>query len=1065
MPNKNFWIYRSSAGSGKTYTLTREYLTLAFKHPAYFRSILAVTFTNKATHEMKSRIMEQLNLLATGKCADQSLTSYLKKENAVNDHELAQRAIEILINLLHNYSHFSVTTIDSFFQKVIRSFSREVGLRGGFNIELDEAKVLDEIVDLLYEDLGSNKELTEWIFQFSYEKMEEGSAWDIRKDIKGLGREIFKEQYKKIANTAYPTEYTSAVNLLKEINNRAKTFERKLKMLAGDAITLMRRHNLTLEEFAYKKSSVPSYFWKIKDGNYKPGTRQVAGLKDVEVWTGKKNDQKERLTSIVESGLQPVLKECISYYENHKTEYCSLVEIRRFFYAFGIIQYLKSKLNEYRQEKEVMLISDASDFLQEVTRNNDTPFIYEKVGTRYQHFLIDEFQDTSSFQWENFRPLILNSLAEGKRNLVVGDVKQSIYRWRGGEWELLLHKIGSDVGRKYCREISLDQNWRSRKNLIHFNNSIFSNLPVVITAFLIEKNQEFEFLKNLPAAYQDAMQQLVQEQSAARDGGQVKVRFVEEDSASLKEESILKQLVEDLETLQQQGYQPKDVTILVRKSKQGVAIASHLMKYKESDQARPEFSYDIVTSEALLLDQSLAVRIIIQSMYCLSDPGNHLARVNLNYELNLLRSSGKDHHHVFRDSSAALEGELQSLRQLSLYDLVEKLIVYYQLNEQPGEFAYLQSFQDQVLKYSTNHSASIQQFLEWWEEVGRKSTVPMSEQINAFQIMTIHKSKGLQFKVVLIPFCDWKMDHDAFLGNILWCENRLNLKNNANALPLRYASALKNTIWIQEYLEEKVKAYIDNLNLLYVAFTRAIDQLIVYGSIKRYSSGLMRMETISDFLYVLVDPTQNQMQDLPKVWNSEKNEMIVGEAVDPLVKPQSNYQQATKLNTYFTSNWQEKIKIRRYRKDLFLLNSEAGSSINFGNLIHELLSRVVTIDDLDKVVKKAEIEGLLGKDDKDFVQQKFSQIKEDENVNWIFDREYQVKLEMPLLPTTGELKRPDRVMLAGDKVIVIDYKTGLEYGSNVKQVKDYVEIFKNMGYRNTSGFLLYLDNLKMERVI
>ncbi|HEX6225522.1 MAG TPA: UvrD-helicase domain-containing protein, partial [Chryseolinea sp.] len=446
-------MYRSSAGSGKTRTLAKEYLTLALRYRAdYFKHILAVTFTNKATQEMKDRILEYLNRFATGTPDD--LADELKRELNLDDTTFQQHAQGMQSVVLHQYSQFSISTIDAFFQKVIRSFTREAGLMGDYRLEVEQDQVLEEVIDNLIDELGSNKELTEWVVDFAKENLKNERAWDVRLNLIEFAKEIFRDEFKDIEEEVM--QQTGDRSFFKRF--REKLVAEKNKFLtaieepAKRALNIIREAGWDITDINYGKGSgLFTFFEKfalektVKD--IEVGDR-IRGLFDVpENWPSKTTRRRAEIIEIARTTLIPIKRQLVDYYEKHYRKAVSIDVVLQNLYVFGLIADISRKLKEYKDENNLMLLADAPKFLNGVIQDSDTPFIYEKVGSFFKNFLIDEFQDTSAMQWKNFLPLLTNSMDQGYPSLVVGDVKQAIYRWRGGDLKLLQQEVENHVGR------------------------------------------------------------------------------------------------------------------------------------------------------------------------------------------------------------------------------------------------------------------------------------------------------------------------------------------------------------------------------------------------------------------------------------------------------------------------------------------------------------------------------------------------------------------------------------------------------------------------------------------
>ncbi len=1091
MQTKPFKIYRSSAGSGKTYTLAREYLKLAFKRPQYFKHILAVTFTNKATAEMKDRVIEYLDDFANGEphAMAEELKSYLK----VDDNTFRKKSKEILSNILHGYSFLSINTIDAFFQKVIRSFSREIGLQGGFQLELDQTGVLDEVIDNLMEEVGENKELTDWLIQFSERKVEDGKSWDIRKEIKNLSFEIFKERFRAIEGelVSRAGEKDFFPKVLKALRKIKASFENQMMKIGEEGLKVMKLNNLEVDDFSYKTAGVANYFYRMINGDtYEPKSRVLNALDNVEAWYNKTSKKKELITIAVENGLMQSLNEAVDYYDENYEQYESAKQVIANFYTLGILVDITRKLAEYKAENNVMLISDTTLFLKEIIAGNDSPFIYEKTGSFYNNYLIDEFQDTSDFQWSNFKPLVENSLAEGYANMVVGDIKQSIYRWRGGDWKLLLNKITADIGEGYVDNRVLDTNYRSAANVIGFNNEFFEQASKALTAQLKGKFAAIdhvplkELLENeaeqLEVAYENVFQQ-VSEHKKAKPNGHVKITFLpgkiekEEGEIGWKEE-VNERLPKMIEGLQDQGVRAKDIAILVRKKNDGKDIADVLLSYKNATAAKKKYNYEVVSNDSLFVWSAASVNQIVYALRYLNNEHDQVAKTNLiyNYCRYVLGDTAIDWHELFA-SGRKMERYLppmfftkkNRLVKTSLFELTEELIRIFGLNKLVGELAYMQTFQDCILEFSTNNRNDIGSFLTWWDEnkTSEKLAINVSDEKDAIRIMTIHKSKGLQFKVVIIPYLNWSVDHGN-LPNTIWCDTKNTVPFNAiKYLPLRYSSRLADTIFKQDYYQEMVMAYMDNLNMLYVAFTRAEDGLYAFAKEKKAVKDPSKDTGFSQIADVVYELMTKEMSSLNKNWDSESMVFEVGDMTAIAKSKQDMEMKNLSLGAVETTHWQSKLTVKKQGVDFFTdAGKDRRSRISYGTLTHEILARVKQKNQLKQAIEAVYIEGKIGAEDKQPLLDKINNIFEIEIVNNWFTEDYVVKTEVPILPKSGELSRLDRVMIKDDTAIIVDYKTGVEKRADNKQVTDYMALLKGMGYARVEGYLLYIDSEKVLRV-
>ncbi len=1105
MQGKPFRIYRSSAGSGKTYTLAQEYLQLALRNPQNFRQILAVTYTNKAMQEMKSRIIANLFEISQG--ADNAMTTSLKQQLGMNGQALCKRANSVLSAILHDYSFFAVSTIDSFFQKVIRSFTREIGLHTGFKLELDQGKVLSEVIDKVIGEIGEDKQLTNWLVQFAEAKVDEGKVWDIKGDIVQLAGEIFKEEFKVFESDilAVSTDGKLIPKFKKQLSAIIRTFRTEMETMAKGALKEIEAYDLTIDDFSRKRGGIVGYFVNVTEGNYEITDTRRRAADNVEQWFTKTSPKKHLITQAFEQGLNAHLKALIHYYDRDFRLYQTADQLQKLIYTLGIIANITQKVQDYREEHDVMLISDGSVMLKTIIGENDAPFIYEKVGATYKNFLIDEFQDTSGFQWDNFKPLLQNSIAEGNESLVVGDIKQAIYRWRGGDWKLLLEQIQEDIGAQNTEVLNLNHNWRSKKNIIDFNNSIFNTAAQVLeknSQAIIECLEEVELKEGLLAdahkmikAYHDVFQQNPKPADADTTfQGYINMTFLppklekdDEDDVNWREE-VLERLPARLEALQRKGYQLRDICMLVRNRREGKAIADMLMAHKCSAAAQNDCAYEVISSESLQLLSARSIQLLMAAIRFIDNDQDTISLATLahHYQRYVLRHESVALHELFVAASdkahfikmdflpPAFYNRKNLLKRLPLFELVEELIRMFSLTQISGEFAYLQSFQDVILDFNNQDNAEVNSFLSWWDEHCTKKTVKISDSLNAMRILTIHRSKGLQFKVVLIPFCDWKLDHEATQKNIIWCNSGQTPFSEVSHLPLFYGSKLGNTLYAKYYYEEMIKVQMDALNLLYVAFTRAEECLITLGPAPK-NPGKYSLNCISSLLYNIFSGSYtNQLPLLQSLggfsyvglahyWKEEQMIFEMGEM--PPMKENISRDNTIRLQKYHAHPWRNRLTIKRKAAHIFQDDPASQETrINMGLVVHETMAKIKTRSQLDYMLEELKLSGTLSQDTFQEVSAKITNLLNHPEVAPWFSGSWEVKTEVPVLPLSGEMKRLDRVMLKEDEAVVIDYKSSAKNIEDPMQVQQYVQLLREMGYKKVEGYLLYLADTEVVRV-
>jgi len=897
-------IYRSAAGSGKTYVLVRTYLQLALKSPLYFKRILAVTFTNRATQEMKQRILTSLHDIAQG--ADSLLAQELSLINGWDKSELQKRAQTVLSKILHEYDRFSVSTIDSFLQTIIRNFSRELGIQHGFTIEMDQEAILDYIVDEVINTANEDKQLHAWLVNFAENKLLAGKSWHFKQALKQLGYELFTEnfgQQERLLVEAINNKH-KLTTFLAELEAGRLEFENNLQKLGKEAIQQIQVSGLELSNFSYGQRGIAGYLMGVSEKKcFTPTQRALTALESIEAWYSKTSPKKLSIAAIVQNSLQDILKKIITYYQAEHHIYHTTLAIQQFIYAFGIITHLLASLRDVRAEKNIMLISDAANLLRQIIAENDTPFVYEKVGSFYNHFLIDEFQDISDFQWQNLKPLIGNGLATGHMSLLVGDVKQSIYRWRGGKWQLLSSQLEKEF--TATKSLVLEHNWRSKPHIVNFNNTFFTQASRHLVRDLQQEIDQLDDnslkqqlnvqLQEVATVYTHSYQHIPPHVQATQDQGYVEINFLQETDLNGKKvswkEQVKQHLPELLEQLQGDGFKLQDIALLVRSHAESRELSQTLLHYQYSEHAKPGYTYAALSAESLYLGQSPWVNILISALKYLENDTDSLARTELIYLYQVyVRKKEQGISHDFfqqtsmEDSSGLLPTKFiaafYDLMKLPLYERIIRLVDIFELITSASK-PFIQAFQDLALSYLQKNPAEHYNFLQWWEEKGNKHALPRMEEQEAIHIMTIHQAKGLQFKVVIVPFCAWNLDHSTYKSPIIWCSTAIKPFSAFPSLPLKYHKGLQDTVYAQAYYEERMQVYLDHLNLLYVAFTRAENRLYAFAQRPEKTN----LETTAGLVYQIVRGNMQQCEDdnnrnkyflnWEKHWNHATEQLVI----------------------------------------------------------------------------------------------------------------------------------------------------------------------------------------------
>ncbi|GAB2631164.1 UvrD-helicase domain-containing protein [Belliella aquatica] len=1071
MAARPFIIYKSSAGSGKTYTLTMEYLKLALKNPENFRSILAVTFTNKATQEMKERIIKELKRLKTDVKPNEKMDGEIMAALGLSVEELKLRASQTLTAILHDYSRFSVSTIDSFFQKVVRAFAREMDLNAKFEVELDQDAVLERVVDRVVMQVMDDEFLHKWLVDYAVEQIQNGKSWDIRKNIKELGRQIFQEDFKKYAPEI--REFLKDKNNITELQNflkirRSEIIEITTK-LKDQANQIRVGNGLEWTDFKGSGSSFAKKFDQLGDKNCPvPNLTDLQAIlaHDEEGWYTKTSKSKVAIIASYHQGLGQILAQ----FRPLEIKWNTLEMIGKNIFVFGIFRNMLEELTALKDEENMLLISDANEFLKEITKENDAPFIYEKVGNQYRNYLIDEFQDTSGFQWASFKPLLENSLAQGHTNLLVGDVKQSIYRWRGGEMKLLLEQVEEEIGEENVQSNSLDTNYRSLPNIINFNNSLFKALSNSFEDVLRSNYGSNDGI--ITKAYLDVHQHISEKKAASDFKGKVQISFLEEDK-ELEDEGkfnalALSKLPEMVMELQDKGYDLKDIAFLVRRKAEGEAIADTLMTFGAENTDSP-YSFDVLSDESMFLFRAASVKALVAGLKYLNNPEDQvqfktmwyyrsiLAGEEVNHELFAL---GKVPGHLQQKVAEFVEKEMLLL-QLPLMEAVEELIGILDLQGFGLEKAYISGFKEAIYDFTTNNRADLAGFLAWWEDHQSKRTVKIHEGHNAMRILTIHKSKGLQFKVVIMPFLKWDIfDHKK--SNVVWAPFEDKEKQLDAIIPLTLGSKLAQSDFADIYAEEAVMAYLDSLNMIYVALTRAEDVFLGIAPFREKinSQNSLQVQIQQALMY---SKDEEGVLSLSDYFNSETRVFEVGDW--PINQKREVKENIVNQLSWSYQNWTQLLKVKKYAVDFSAEGLEQRKKQNFGLLVHEILEISKSKEDTKLNLASFYYEGRLTLEEKDDVEKQLDALFSNSLFASWFETDGVLLAEQGILLPGGKMKRPDRIILKQDHAMVVDFKTGEPYEKHKKQVGEYMDLVAQLTGKPASGYLCYLENGEIISVI
>lgn len=1076
--NKNLVVYKASAGSGKTFTLAIEFLELLMNDVYAYRKTLAVTFTNKATAEMKSRILSQLYGLAHDLPSSAAYKDVLQKRNpSLTDKHIKEYAQKALRAIIHDYSRFRVETIDSFFQRVTKQLAHELKLSANFNIELDNTLALEEAVDIILEKLHNDKDLFNVVMSYIEEKLADNKKWKVDSEIKNFARHIFDEKYAK--DGSKPS--FAAINQYKQyLYQKQQQAHTTMDNYVKGFHNILNKHGAQINDFTRGEKGPCNFFLKLAKHTYE--TEDFNKKTYLEAQNDYKKFLKKDSPAAAESAapeLQQLMinaeKERAIILKEINTINLTLKDLNNIS-LFGSIAKI---LHEENENKNRFLLSDTNKLLSDMIGDDDPSFIYEKIGTLIEHIMIDEFQDTSSMQWENFSKLLKNGLANGEKSLIVGDVKQSIYRWRGGDWNILNTRLKNDIKPYEIDEQTLDTNRRSASNIISFNNAFFTE---IINSN--DNDNELGDIESLRQAYSDVVQNIPEGKKS--NSGYVKV--IELKKQSENEESpeekdkysseeykndTIESLAREIKDLIDKGLSMNDICILLRSK----TPMQDIVKYFANE--LPDIK--LVSEEAFRLDSSEAIITIISALKYLDSTEDKVARVQMAMFFNqetpintlLTESRRLDKDFDSKYLPAEFTDRFEELRSMPLYELVENLMRIFGVYEKSNEQTHICFFLDALKKFMQEQNPDIETFINYWDDNLSSQSIPGGS-ADGVKIMTIHKSKGLQAHTILIPFCDWELvTTDYKKAPIVWCQQPQSFaSNNIGILPIKFSQKMQESEFEAEFQEEKTQMIVDNINLLYVAFTRAEKNLIVFTRTPQKDNSYGTVGKILLEALPKIAQKYNLKSELPEWEFGEKitdsNKRSNSEEDNPLARiPQPIEVEFKHTNA--------KVEFRQSNKSVKFQNGEETEQqeyINKGILMHSLFSnlRQGSEAEIEKALNDMEKEGLIAdlsekKKMHDLALRRMEQLKYKE---W-FAQDNRLYNECKLIyrNSDGEFEQcqPDRVIVNGNNITVVDFKFGKQKEEYVQQVKNYIDLLSQTKFKGVDssrqtvkGYIWYVYN-------
>lgn len=1107
-------ILKASAGSGKTFSLTLHYLTLLLSNENSYKEILAVTFTNKATAEMKERILSVLHGLATGSKNSkiEDFRSILLLQQTDWSAQLIQeKSYRVYRRILHDYSHFTISTIDGFSQKVIRAFTYELNLDAAYKIEMNVNKVKNDLTIMLNQLLDQRPDLLDWIISYAEKKIAKNENWNYRQQLMGLAGLIFSENFQEFdsaINSANPREVFNLLN--QEIEQKINAFTEALTLSIETFSETFKKFNITEHELKGKSRNKLISASKTSKKVNNLSASEITKILDKYVQL---IDQEDSFTDSDKNirydliaALNPILQSFLTLQDNLPA-YIAYQAVQNNLYYLRLLKEMSDLLTQWRKDNGAQLISDSQLLLNKLglDENSDPTFIWEKIGNRFNYFLFDEFQDTSRIQWKNYSPLLINALADadGKlsEHLIVGDVKQSIYRWRNGDWRILLHQVEQQIGHafhldeiaqsSFIENGSLDTNFRSLPNIIHLNNYLFSSIPQRLQHILNEKVNENldENGKNwwissgndnmLIKAYENSQQQVpAHKKLDGRPLGSIEISYIPVSDGRYRRNQVIEQslllLCQKIGAWLTSGrYQAKQIGILVRSNAQAKLVIQQLMDYKKEH----NLTLEVISGDALALASNDAVLLLIETLKALvyNSDKHAIHKAKMVYLYQTIQQNTIDQaawlHFASNDIRTlkaflpqALIDSWEIWQKQPLIHLIEKLIeIYGFTSEKNLHLPYLLAFKDMVTAFSANGERGIIQFLEFWEEDGNRAVLPSNGEIDAIEVTTIHKSKGLAYDVVMLPFCSW--DLDGMVNGDFWIETYDTPFAQLGKIPIKYSSTVGKSVFFKQYFEEMLFNYMDALNTLYVATTRAVEHLYITapcfkesvdkktGEITGYD---IKNEYISDILYQVLETSGSPFQ--------LEDAQIQVEQIIEREMSQNQQHNTISLDHYPISKELEMALEKsstRTINDIMMLEKAA----QYGILAHEIMAQISKEKDIPKLVRQFILEGVLAKEDEPFLMEEINQIWHHPVINQWLTGKYKVWNEASIITSKGETIRPDKVFTSSDETIVLDFKfTQTDYIGHKYQVDNYKSNLENLGYTNVKAYLYYAKSNQLIEV-
>jgi ATP-dependent exoDNAse (exonuclease V) beta subunit len=1060
---KTLKVFTASAGSGKTQSIANEYILNLFDDSISHRNILAITFTNKASEEMKERIITELYKLICGK--NPELEQKINNEFNFSSNEIKEKAKLKFFELLHQYSFFSVQTIDSFLLKILKSFLYEISINFNFDIEFDTRSVISKAVDRIIDTATNDEKLKNIILRLVNKNIDDSKRWDFRNKLASFLELIFKDEFRK-AQKEFEVFFGDEKNVQQLKDKIKHTIEDTHKFADSfykEIEIILSKYNVVKEDFK-GASRAPIVKFSKELQLIKVNSDSVSfdiydkPIYDSLFWVKQSDSGNNSLIKAadeIKSLLNSKKDELFSKFKN----FSEALTIQKNFDYIALVNYADRAVKDICNEENIFLICDVPAVISEIATNNSSSFIFEKAGVNFESYLLDEFQDTSRIQWESLAPLLKESLSKSRnKSIVVGDLKQAIYAWRNGDWKILAEDLPQKFN-IFLHQVTLKENWRSGEQIITFNNEFFKKAAEISDNIInsIDNNQgnilqtkiyidcEQEFPKHKNTNFKSIVS--LKLFRTIKDKNKEKEKNPKPDFKPI----IVSDLISKIEEIQEKKYPAGDIMILCRKNKEAFEIAQEIIKYGQSPEAKPGIVYDVISQDALFLNSNNSIKFIISCLNYLINSKEKLSQAEAAFYYYLEKNTNTDEIYFdFENFIQAIENIFEDLiknsENLLLNELIEFIIIKAELNKKTENIPFINALRDLVHEYQKKNNSDLNNFLKFWEEKSDDLKIKVAEKQNAIKIITIHKAKGLASEFVLIPFCNWKFNENSGGKQTCWLQNENSIFNEVSIWPIDKNEKLKNTTFSKHYNQIKINEFTEAFNLLYVAFTRAKRGLFVYSADNENSVNNIitsALELMNDKFIIEIQQFDNYA--IQTYTQGSYDENIAEQQINQYIEEYPLYlpNKKIRIKTFFESDKTDLLAYQNMQK---------------GIVLHKILENTIKTQDLDFAIKKLYFKGIINKEQlksySDFLR---SQLENEFIRNW-FDGSYSVMTESEILIPGKSSKRPDRLMFSKDKTVIVDYKFGTHENTEyLIQMDNYYKICNELGFKNIETYIWYVS--------